>query len=430
MPEAGATRPDAEPAIHTLPNGVRCIAIALPQLQTASVGVFVRAGSAHEPRALNAVSHFVEHMVFKGTVGRDVHRINLDAERLGAEVNAHTDKDHTAYYMRGRGEHAASFVRMLADIVQHATFPEAEIGREREVLLQEATEVADDPVDTAYELFDHACWGLHAAAQPVIGSRRNIERLRRADLVQWTARHYTGANVVVAAAGPIDPDAIVREVEAAFGGLVRGQASRIEPPAYAGGMRTRRLEGSSQLHLVLGFPLPARNDDDPAADVAAAVFGDGMSSPLLSELRERRGLAYHAACGADRYDAFGQFAVEASFAPDKQDEVLRELMQLLARQAASTGAVDLERARNQLAVRLLRDLDRPSRRMEQAALDLFALGRVRPAAEQLARIDAVSATAVSAIFARMLGAGVALALTGRVGRAASERARESLSLAA
>ena len=179
--------------------------------------------------------------------------------------------------------------------------------------------------------------------------------------MQWTARHYTGANVVVAAAGPIDPDAIVREVEAAFGGLARGQASRIEPPAYAGGMRTRRLEGSSQLHLVLGFPLPARSDDDPAADVAAAVFGDGMSSPLLSELRERRGLAYHAACGADRYDAFGQFAVEASFAPDKQDEVLRELMQLLARQAQSTGAVDLERARNQLAVRLLRDLDRPSR---------------------------------------------------------------------
>ena len=116
-----------------------------------------------------------------------------------------------------------------------------------------------------------------------------------------------------------------------------------------------------------------------------------MSSPLLSELRERRGLAYHAACGADRYDAFGQFAVEASIAPDKQGEVLRELMRLLAQQAGSTGAVDLERARNQLAVRLLRDLDRPSRRMEQAALDLFALDRVRPAAEQLARIDAVSA---------------------------------------
>ncbi|HSQ71007.1 MAG TPA: insulinase family protein, partial [Rubrivivax sp.] len=205
-------------------------------------------------------------------------------------------------------------------------------------------------------------------------------------------------------------------------------ASCIAPPVYAGGIRTRRIEGSSQLHLVLGFDLPARTDDDPAAEVAAAVFGEGMSSPLLSELRERRGLAYHAACAADRYDAFGQFAIEASIAPGRQDECLRELMRLLARQAASTDAVDLERARNQLAVRLLRDRDRPSRRMEQAALDLFALGRLRPAAEQLARIDAVNATAVSEVFQRMLGAGVSLALTGSVGRAASERARASLSL--
>jgi len=155
-----------------------------------------------------------------------------------------------------------------------------------------------------------------------------------------------------------------------------------------------------------------------------------MSSPLLSELRERRGLAYHAACGADRYDAFGQFAVEASIAPDKQGEVLRELMRLLAQQAAATAAVDLERARNQLAVRLLHDLDRPSRRMEQAALDLFALGRVQSGSEQLARIESVSATAISDAFQRMLGAGVSLAMTGSVGRAASERARASLLLGA
>ena len=210
--------------------------------------------------------------------------------------------------------------------------------------------------------------------------------------------------------------------------LPRGQASVVAAPVYAGGIRSRRLEGSSQLHLVLGFPLAARGDDDPVAEVAAAVFGEGMSSPLLSELRERRGLAYHAACMADRYDLCGQFTVEASIAPDKQGEFLRELMRLLARQAESTPTVDLERARNQLAVRLLSDRDRPARRMEQAALDLFALGRVRPGAEQLARVDAVGAAAVSEAFQHMLAAGVSLALTGHVGRAAGERARGSLAL--
>lgn len=427
---AGRHADASETTVTELPNGVRVVAIPLPHLQTASVGVFVRTGSAHEPAPLNGVSHFVEHMVFKGTATRDVHRINLDAERLGAEVNAHTDKDHTAYYMRGRGEHAAQFVQMLADIVQHATFPADELEREREVLLQEAAEVADDPMDTAYQLFDHACWGLHAAAQPVIGCRRNIERLQRADLVRWVERHYIGASVVVAAAGPIDTEAITREVQACFGSLPRGQASLVAPPVYAGGVRTRRLAGSSQTHLVLGFPLPPSSVDDPAGDVAAAVFGEGMSSPLLSELRERRGLAYHAACMADRYDLCGQFTVEASIAPDKLEAFLSELMQLLRRQAQATTAVDLERARNQLAVRLLRDRDRPSRRMEQVALDLFALGRVRAAAEQLARIEAVSGDDVSVVVQRMLEAGVALALTGSLGRAAGERARTSLVLAA
>jgi predicted Zn-dependent peptidase len=427
---AGSNEGDPETIVTELPNGVRVAAIPLPHLQTASVGVFVRAGSAHEPAALNGVSHFVEHMVFKGTATRDVHRINLDAERLGAEVNAHTDKDHTAYYMRGRGQHAAQFVQMLADIVQHATFPVDELEREREVLLQEAAEVADDPMDTAYRLFDHACWGLHAAAQPVIGNRRNIERLQRADLVRWVERHYHGASVVVAAAGPIDAEAITREVRACFGGLPRGQARPVAPPVYAGGVRTRRLAGSSQTHLVLGFPLPPSSVDEPAGNVAAAVFGEGMSSPLLSELRERRGLAYHAACVADRYEMCGQFTVEASIAPDKIEAFLSELMQLLRRQAQVTNVVDLERARNQLAVRLLRDRDRPSRRMEQVALDLFALGRVRSAAELLARIDAVSGAAVSDVVQDMLAAGVSLALTGSLGRSAGERARTSLLLAA
>ena len=430
LPPPAEAPPGNDSATVTLANGVRVVAIALPQLQTASVGVYLRVGSADEPRPLNGISHFVEHMVFKGTATRDVHRINLDAERLGAEFNAHTDKDHTAYYMRGRGEHAGHFVRMLADIVQQATFPEAELAREREVLLQEAIEVEDDPMDTAYQLFDHACWGLHPAGQAVIGPRRNIERLQRADLVRWVGQHHVGANTVVAAAGPIDPERFVREVEAAFGAMPHGQAAAAAPPVYTGGLRSRRLSGSSQTQVVLGFPVAARGDEDAVADLAAAVFGDGMSSPLLGELRERRGLVYHVACAADRYQLCGQFAVEASVPPAKFDEFVRELARLLQRQAQATDAVDLERARNQIAVRLLRDHDRPSRRMEQAALDLFSIGRVRPAREQLQRLDMVTADAVSAAFAGMWAAGAALALAGSVGRAAAEHARACLPLRA
>ncbi|NDG43062.1 MAG: insulinase family protein, partial [Betaproteobacteria bacterium] len=180
MAESGAA---PETCCTTLANGVRVVTIAIPQVQTASVSVFVRSGSGHERQALNGIGHVIEHMVFKGTAQRDAKRLNLDAERLGAEVNAHTDKDHTAFHMRGLAGDAPLFVRMLGDLVQHATFPESEFEREREVLLHEFTEDEDDPMASAYKLFDRACFGLHPLAQPVIGVRRNIERFSRTDLV-------------------------------------------------------------------------------------------------------------------------------------------------------------------------------------------------------------------------------------------------------
>lgn len=415
--------------IHSLPNGVRIAVKAMPQLQTAGVSVFVRTGSAHETRANNGISHVLEHMAFKGTRERDVHRVNLDAEVLGAEVNAHTDKDHTAYHMRGLAPDAPAFVRMLGDIVRHATFPADELERERAVILQELAEIEDDPVTLAYQLFDHACWGLHAAALPVIGQRRHIERFTRADLLAYVGRQYTGCNLVVAAAGAVDAQAILRAAEAAFGDMPVGTPNLVSPPAYAGGLRSKRIDSGSQVHLVMGCALPPLAEDDPACEVAAAAFGDGMSSPLLAELREKRGLVYHAACAADRFDGFGQLAIEASFAPKRQEAVLHEIAGLLRRQAEQADPVAIERARNQVAARLLRDDEQVERCTEQAALDLFVRGRVRSAAERVQQVRAVTADAVRSVFARMLAGTPAVALTGLLMRGAAEQARQALGLA-
>lgn len=412
--------------LATLPNGVRVIALPMPHLHTAAVSVFVRTGSAHESAALNGISHVIEHMAFKGTAERDVHRINLDAERLGAEVNAHTDKDHTGYQMRGLARHAADFVRMLGDIVLRSTFPEAELERERQVLLQEFAEDEDDPLSTGFKLFDRACYGLHAVAQPVIGSRRNIERFQRDDLVRFVGRQYTGANVIVGAAGAIDPDQILRAVETAFGAMPQGEPNLVLPPRYNGAVRARALAGSSQTHVVLGFPIPSLRDDDAVSLVAATLFGEGMSSPLLARVREQRGLAYHASCTADVFDMCGQMVIEASTAPEQFDEFLREVSHLLAAQAEGIDAVDLERARNQIAVRRLHDAEMPLRRLEDAALEVFVHGRLRPPAESLARLQAVSADELRGTFARMLAANPSAAIVGRVGRGTGERAREIL----
>ncbi|MDP1535388.1 MAG: pitrilysin family protein, partial [Rubrivivax sp.] len=281
-----ADRSDADTTFTTLASGVRVVCVEMPHLHTACVSVFVRSGSAHESRPLAGIGHIVEHMVFKGTRSRDARRINLDAERLGADVNAHTDKDHTAFHMRGLAPHAPQFVAMLADLVQHATFPADELERERGVLLHEHTETEDDPMGTAYRLFDHASYGLHAVARPVIGSRASIERLRCADLADWVRRQYTADNVIVAAAGAVDPQAIADAAQAAFAGMPRGPVNALTAPDWIGGIRSRRVTGSSQTHLVMGFPLSGLAQGDPRGELAATLLGEGMSSPLMDELRE------------------------------------------------------------------------------------------------------------------------------------------------
>jgi predicted Zn-dependent peptidase len=412
---------DPDTFLTTLSNGVRVVAIRLPYLDSASVSVFVRTGSRNESARLNGISHVVEHMAFKGTHERSCQQINLDAERLGAEVNAHTDKDHTAYHMRGLARHAPQFVRMLGDIVRNSSFPEAELERERQVILHEFVEDEDDALSTAYKLFDTACYGTHPMAQPVIGVRRNIQRFTRAELLDYVQRQYTGANIVVGVAGNIDPQAIVDEAQAAFGAMPRGSEHVLAAPHYVGGMKTRRQSGFSQTHVVLGFPIPALTDDaHHASVVAAALFGEGMSSPLMDEIRERRGLVYYAACSADVMDVCGQFVIEASTSPEHLDEFFREVTRLLAEHAQRIDAVALERARNQIVVRGLHAQERPVRRLEDASQDVFTFGRVRSRPELMACIEAVSAAQVRDAFERMLSSPAAVAMAGKLRKAWTE----------
>ena len=409
--------------VVTLPNGLRVVAIPLPWRQTVSLSVFIRTGSLHEPRRLNGISHVVEHMAFKGTHARDCQRINLDAERLGAEVNAHTDKDHTAFHIEGLARDLDAFVALLADIVLNSTFPDDELERERQVILHEFTEFEEDPTGVAFQLFDRACYGMHPAGQPVIGNRANLKRFTRADLLGYVQSQYTAGNVIVAAAGAMAAAPFVRAVEAAFGAMPGGADNTVPAPVWQGGLKLRRMAGSSQCHAVLGFEAPSLRDEGHLIYVmAAALLGEGMSSPLLDEIRERRGLAYYVACAADVLPLAGQFVIEAATAPAQAEDFFVEVARLLRQQVQATDAVGLERARNQLTVRALRALEQPARRLEAAAQDLFTFGRLRDPREELARLQAVTAHELRAVFERMLASPAALALAGSVPARARERA--------
>ncbi|MCK6425001.1 MAG: insulinase family protein [Burkholderiaceae bacterium] len=175
---------------------------------------------------------------------------------------------------------------------------------------------------------------------------------------------------------------------------------------------------------MIGLPIAPLARDDGLATLAAALLGEGMSSPLMERLREERGLVYYAACSADVFDVGAQFVIEASMAPEHLDEVVGEALRLLAAQAGAISPTDLERARRQVQVRRLRDAERPDRLLETAALDLFVLGRVRPVAERIAQVEGVSAEALQAWFASCLEAGASIAVTGQVGRGVRERLRQ------
>jgi predicted Zn-dependent peptidase len=232
--------------------------------------------------------------------------------------------------------------------------------------------------------------------------------------------------VVVGVAGDVDAQAMVDATQSVFGSLPQGEPNRLTAPDWVGGVASRRLSGSSQAHIVLGYPIPSLEDDDPVGTVAAALFGEGMSSPLLDRIRERLGLAYYTACSADVLGHWGQFVIEASTAPEHLDEYCAEVRKLLRAQARGVDAVQLERARNQIAVRSLRSQEQPFRRVEEAALDLLVHGRVRPRAQMLSRIRRVSATRLAQAFEAMLAQPVAAAVTGRLPRGARERVEKKL----
>jgi predicted Zn-dependent peptidase len=410
--------------IETLANGVRLLAISLPHVQSASVGVFLRVGSRDETPASNGISHVLEHMAFKGTASRSVQAINLDAERLGADVNAFTSKDTTGYFMTGLGRHAGQFLEMTADIVLNSTFPQPELERELEVIRQEAIEYEEDPEESSSELLDRAIWGEDPMGMPVIGTVENLERFTRHDLLAHVKAHYVAEKTVVAAAGNFDVDAFFALGARLFAGMPRsaggGASQPARPAKYIGGVIGRRFSQVSQVFLNVAYPLaPAEADAMPqqrwriAASLAATLFGGGMSAPFPDTVRERLGLAYTAHASAESGDTWSNFVVHAITTPDKLEPLLAATGGLLRQHMGPLDPLHLERARNQLAVSRVRSSERTYAVMERAVEELFLRGSVSSTAETISMIETISEDEVREAFQRMLQHPPALAITGK-----------------
>ncbi len=423
------------PVLKTLANGVRLLAIPLAHVQSASVGVFLRVGSRDETPRTSGISHVLEHMAFKGTATRTVQAINLDAERLGADVNAYTSKDTTGYFMTGLGKHVGQFLEMTADIVLNSTFPQAELARELEVIRQEAIEYAEDPQDSSSELLDRATWGEHPMGMPVIGTVENIERFTRDDVVAHVQAHYRAEKTVVTAVGNFDVEAFLALAERLFAGMPASPGASalapVVPAPFIGSAMGQRFSQVSQVFLNMGYPLAPANSvqmQDPrwrlAGSVASILFGGGMSAPLTDTIRERLGLAYTAESSTEHGDVWSSFVIHAVTTPDKLEQLMTATGGLLRDHADKIDPVHLERARNQLAVSRVRSSERTYATMERAVEELFVRGTVTPLQDTLAMIETITSDEVRAVFGRMLQQQPALAITGKAatGKAAKQLA--------
>ncbi len=403
--------------ITTLDNGLRVVSDAMPGLHTASVGVWVDAGARYETVDENGISHLLEHMAFKGTERRSARTIAEEIEAVGGHLNAYTSREQTAYYARVLSPDVPLAVDILADILQHSTFAEDELSRERQVVIQEIGQAEDTPDDIIYDLLQAVAYPEQPLGRPILGTADGVAGFQRATLAGYMQHHYRAPEMVLTASGGIDHRQLVALASEWFAGLSPAVDRQREPAVYGGGdyRQERDLE---QAHVTLTFPGVSYDDADfQASQVYAMLLGGGMSSRLFQEVREKRGLAYSIYSFANSYLDGGLFTIYAGTGEKEAEDLLPLLADEVVKVAAKVSEEEVARARAQLKAGLLMSLESSSSRCEQIARQMLIFGQPLTVEDQLARIDAVDAATVSRVAGRLLGAGKpTLAAIGPIGR--------------
>jgi len=310
--------------LSTLPNGLRVISQDMPAIHSATIGAWVDTGSRDETGAEAGASHFLEHLLFKGSDELDAHQIAEGFDALGARHNAFTSKEYTVYWAKVRDADLGFAVKVLSEMLQRPAFRQDEIDSERHVVLEEINMNEDDPTDVAHELFIRKLWSGHPLAPPILGTKDSITTMTRDVIAGYWSRRYTPHTVVIAAAGRIDHDQLVEQIGELFGEWQGGETGRDKAPAQMPQGVALRTKDTEQAHLVLGGPGLQRDDERRwAADVTDHVLGGGMSSRLFREVREQRGLAYAVHSFRMPFVETGANAVYVGTTPTQAPEVLK-----------------------------------------------------------------------------------------------------------
>lgn len=398
-----------------LSNGLRVVTDRVDSVESVSLGIWVNVGTRNEPAGANGVSHLLEHMAFKGTGRRSAFDIACEIEDVGGYLNAHTSSEATVYHASVLKQHVPLAIDLIADILLNSTLDETELARERSVVLQEIGQAADTPEDVVFDWFQETAYPDQPLGRPVMGTADIVGRMSRRTLIDYMASQYGSDRMILAAAGNLDHERILRLAEDAFGNVAEAVAGDPAPATYAGGDR-RKVRDFEQAHLALGFDGVGFVDADYyPLSVLSTVLGGGASSRLFQEVREKRGLVYSIYPFASHYADGGVFGIYAGTGPAEIGELVVVVCGEIARIASDPVAEsELVRARTQMRAGILMALENTTARAERLARQMHVCGRIVPVGEVVDLIEAVSAEDLRRVARRLVASPPTLAALGPV----------------
>ncbi|MFJ8860900.1 M16 family metallopeptidase [Streptomyces sp. NPDC102451] len=420
-----------------LPGGLRVVTETLPSVRSATFGIWANVGSRDETPTLNGATHYLEHLLFKGTAKRSALDISSAIDAVGGEMNAFTAKEYTCYYARVLDTDLPLAIDVVCDMLTGSLIAPEDVDAERGVILEEIAMTEDDPGDCVHDLFAHTMLGDTPLGRPVLGTVDTINALNRGQIARFYKKHYDPTHLVVAAAGNVDHATVVRQVRKAFeraGALGRTDAI---PTAPREGSRTLRAAGkvellnrkTEQAHVVLGMPGLARTDERRwALGVLNTALGGGMSSRLFQEVREKRGLAYSVYSYTSGFADCGLFGVYAGCRPSQVHDVLKICRDELDRAATDgLGDEEISRAVGQLAGSTVLGLEDTGALMNRIGKSELCWGEQMSVDDMLAKIAAVTPDEVRAVAADVLGQRPSLSVIGPLKDKQADRLQAAVS---
>ncbi len=392
--------------VTRLESGLRVVTAAMPHVESVAMGVWVSVGGRHENRRQSGISHFIEHLLFKGTMSRSAREISQAIEGRGGYFNAFTQEESTCYYARIAADHTWEVFDILGDMYRHPRFAAADIEKERGVIIEEIMMYNDQPQHLVQEMLGQLLWVDHPLGRPLTGTAANVARIQRPEIVAYKQRRYVPEATIVVLAGQVAHGECVSSVARMLGRLSAGRPARYAPVDR----RTRqlpvavKLKEIEQSHLAMGFRLFGRHDPRKyALKLMSIIMGENMSSRLFQVVREKHGLAYSIHSSVELFGETGLLHIQAGIDKERTSQalelILREVRKFRER---PVGASELRRAKDYAIGQLRIGLESTTNQMMWAGENIMCYGRFIQPDEVIQRLQAVGAADIQAVAAAVL----------------------------